>query len=304
MRTLIGLVVLAALAPLAGGCREPDQAAPEPAGEAEMAGLLDAARTAAKAEAKGKVVWYTRANLFDYIDGQAEEFFDAGFVLLAHGEYAPVGAPAEAYAEIDVYDMGSPGGALDIFGDLRSGKTAYMPIGNEAQDAGGALELRVGRYFVRITGRRDAKALQPAMESMARAMAGAAPAGPSDGGIIAPLPADSMLSHTAAYTTKNFLGQESLARVRQAAYAGDGGPVRLFVMDAGSAEKAADAMAQWQAAAKAEPAADKDLPDSVAAKVPYVGTVIMARKGRWLAGSISEAADGRPLLKTLLGQLK
>ena len=182
MRTLVGLVLLAALAPLgalallAGGCREPDQAAPEPSGQAQMAGLLDAARTAARAEAKGKVAWYTRANLFDYIDGQAEEFFDAGFVLLGHTEWKPSDAAGDGYVELDLYDMGSPAGVAKVMPPPPGDKTVELAPGVAAYRDGDLCEFGAGRYYVRIVARRDDGGLKALVDGLAKGVAAKATA--------------------------------------------------------------------------------------------------------------------------------
>ncbi|MBE3133505.1 MAG: hypothetical protein IMZ55_08525, partial [Acidobacteria bacterium] len=112
MRHLIGPVLLAAA--VAAGCCGKDEAAPADAARAAMTALHEAAGAAARAEARGPVTWYTRENLYDYIDGQAEEYFGAGFVLLGHTEWKPSGTAGDAYVELDLYDMGSPDGVAKV----------------------------------------------------------------------------------------------------------------------------------------------------------------------------------------------
>ena len=301
MRTLIGLAMAAALV-IAGCCSADEPAAPKnPRDQAQK--ILDAVGAAADAERTGDITWFGADNLYEYVDGMAAYYVDSGFVLLAHSEWRPRGSKGPAYVELDLYDMGSPEGALDVLGDSRRKKTMYLEIGNEAHQTNEGVDFRVGRYYAKLVARKDAKGQMPLARALAEAVAKAVPPGPSDENLVAPLPAEQMIPHTAAYTTKTFLGREFLNGVREAAYTLGDNRVRLLAMDAASADKAAAVMAAWKASAPT-PTPVKDLPDAFSYREAYVGTFTVARKGQWLLGAIGDPDAAQELLKPLIARLE
>jgi hypothetical protein len=312
MRYLFALIVLSALA--AGGCGPADTAA-DTAQRAEIARILDAARPAAASLKAGDITWYEPDDLYEYIDGDAGRFTDAGFVWLAHQEYKAAGG-GEGYIEVDLYDLAAPLGALGIFGDSRSEQAKYVPVGNEAIDSGEMFEVRFGRYYLKLTPRKDAAALKPLVQPLAEAIVKAAPPGPLDAPLLAPLPAENIVPHTAAFTSKGFLGREYLKQVREAAYEVQGKRVRLFLMDAGSPEKAKAALAEWKESLPPQPIGAQPDPLDPLSRVPrlppgtisyseeYVGAITAQAHGKWVAGTIGDPAAGKALLASLTGRLE
>jgi len=263
-----------------------------------MTTILQAVATHTPAQRLGDVAWYTPDNLHEYIDGMAPYFTDSGFVRLAHSEWRAAGAATDAYVELDLYDMGSPEGALDILGDLRTPETAYLDIGNDAHRMEDGIECRAGRYYVKIVARRDVAGQQDLLKTLAEAVAAAALQGPTDDHLLAPLPAEDRLPHSAAYTTKGFLGREFLRGVREAAYDVNGKEIRLFVMDAGDLTAAARVLQQWRTSLATAPARDEG-PESFAYEEPYVGHILVLQHGRWMAGAIGDPAAAQEGIETL-----
>jgi len=291
-----GKVAAAALATiLLVGC---GSEAPSPDGaRAEMADILDRAARAASAEPLGPTVRYTPEDLFEYINGMAAYFVDSGFERLAHAELVADGA--DGYVEVDLYDMGRPEGALDVLCDARTEDTAYLPLGDEAHDEGRQIEFRAGRYYVKVVGRRGAG--PDRVREVAEAVAGAAPAGPTDDALLAPLPTEGRAPRTAAYTTIGFLGRSFLEGVYEASYETQAGPVRLFHLAAESAPAAETLARRWRASAPAEsPQPLEGAADTFAYDEPYVGRVHVARVGCRLVGAIGPTDAARPLLDNFL----
>ena len=229
------------------GCREAGESqAPRDPSAREILGILTQAETATGAERLGKIAWYSPETLYEYVNGMAPYYVDAGFQRLAHSEWKSPDAEAAGYVELDLFDMGSPEGALDIFSDLRTEGTKYLEIGSETSASDSAVEIRAGRYYAKLTVRRGAEKQKRFLETLAEAVAEAAGPGPSDAELVAPLPAEGMIPHTAAYTTKAFLGHDFLNGIREAAYDVDGHRVRLFIMDAGGAEEASAVWQKWR----------------------------------------------------------
>jgi hypothetical protein len=302
MRYATSLAFLAALA--FGGCGESDDGAAADASRAAMTKILDEAKAGLPKVQLASVRAYDSNNLFEAIDGAAPYFFNAGFVRLVTGEWRPADAKGDAYVDMELYDMGSPLGPLDLIADSRTEKTLYVPIGNEAHSSDEMLEVRTGRYYLKLTPRHDVAAMKPIMQAVAREIVKAAPPGANDEALVAPLPAEKMVPHSAVYASKEFLGREFLSHVREAAYDVGGNRVRLFVMATDSPDKARAAFVAWKESVPAPPAPGRDLPNMLTSTEDYVGTIIVAHRGRYLAGAIGDPASARPLLEAFLKHLE
>ena len=150
MRTLT-TTAMAALLMLAGCDGGPEPARPADPAKARLEGIIEAAK-ATGAVPYGEVLWYTRDNLYDYINGMAEEYLDAGFVGLAHSEWKAAGATAV---------MTAP----------PADKTAEVAPGVKAYRDEGFCEFGAGRYYVRLTARPDAEGQEALLDALARAVA-------------------------------------------------------------------------------------------------------------------------------------
>jgi hypothetical protein len=301
MRYLIAVAALAAL--IVSGCGSGDSSATA-APRAAVTNILDAVASSVAGSRDDDVTWYEPENLYEYIDGAAPTYTDAGFVILSHSEWRPKGGKEGAYVELDIYDMGSPLGALERLADGRTPQTQYLDIGNEAQASGSDIDLRVGSYYVKLVARRDIEGQKEFVKAIATAIAKSAPAGPADEALVAPLPSTNMVRHSAAYVTKGHLAREFLSKIREAAYEVQGKRVRMFIMDAGDPEKAKAIIAEWKDSIPPQPIGAQELPNTVSYTEEYVGAITAQAQGHWVAGVIGEAAVGKPMLASFLRHLE
>jgi len=301
MRYLIAVSALAAI--LVSGCGSGDSTGAV-APRAVLTKIVDSVAAAIPGKRTDEVTWYETENLYEYIDGAAGTYVDAGFVLLSHSEWRPNGGKEGAYTELDIYDMGTPAGALDIVADGRTPQTQYLDIGNEAQVGDSGIDLRVGRYYVKIVARRDIEGQKEFVKAIAAAVAKVAEAGPADAALVAPLPSANMVPHTASYWTKGYLAREFLGKVREAAYEVQGKRVRMFLMDAGAPDKAKTVITEWKESIPPQPIGAQDLPNTVSYSEEYVGAITATAQGHWVAGVIGEPAVAKPMLASFLKHLE
>jgi hypothetical protein len=170
------LFAAAGLAALLAGCADPGagkEAQREKAREA-LTWIVQQA-SAAKAQPIGGAAWYTSDNLHEYINGAAPGYVEAGFVLLAHSEWKDPERQDDAYVELDVYDMGSAAGVAKVFQEPPPDSTLELAPDAKAYLGETGLEFGVGRYYVKVTARRDAAGQRPFVERLARAVVAAAP---------------------------------------------------------------------------------------------------------------------------------
>ncbi len=176
MRTTVALLIgtLAAPAGCGGGDQgalPPQDAAQDEAAQAAIVEILQAAQAQTQADRVAEIVWYTPETLHEYLNGMAPRFVDAGFVILAHTEWRNKEEEGAGYVELDLYDMGTPRGALAVFEDPQPEKAVALPGGGAAYAAAGMMEFRAGHYYVRLAARRGAAAQEELLKELAEAVA-------------------------------------------------------------------------------------------------------------------------------------
>jgi hypothetical protein len=116
----------------------------------------------------GKPASYTRATLYDYIDGGADLYLSYGFVRAVVAEYS---GPGGAKITVELYDMGS---SYDAFGVFAREKTKETPsIGQGAAYAGGLLTFWKSSLFSRIFSERESPAMRAAVLKFGKLIANA-----------------------------------------------------------------------------------------------------------------------------------
>ncbi len=98
----------------------------------------------------GPVRRYHADNLYEYINGHAEYYLDAGFKGLAVGEYAPPGAQQPALV-VNLYDMGEPLHAFGALMDELAPDAQPLEAGSMGFAMGQGVNLIYGPYYAQIT---------------------------------------------------------------------------------------------------------------------------------------------------------
>jgi hypothetical protein len=100
-------------------------------------------------EQAGPLTVYNRANLFDYMNGEAEAYLPLGFHLLYSSIYRT--EKTDSRMVLEIYDMTSSEGASGILKNYSlEGGSSVTGIGDAAWADKGIVLFRRGKYFVRI----------------------------------------------------------------------------------------------------------------------------------------------------------
>jgi hypothetical protein len=100
-------------------------------------------------EKSGKTQSFDAANLYEYIDGGAEQYISAGVVGVSTSDYKFQG---NLEATVDVYTMKSADGAKTIFdADPPTADSKSVPLGDAGRLYGQSVVFRKGPTLVRIT---------------------------------------------------------------------------------------------------------------------------------------------------------
>ena len=101
-------------------------------------------------EQKGPLLIYNRKNIFEYMNGEAENYLPNGFIILYVGKFLVQGRDAEMLME--VYDMGSSKGAGSLFRIYaRPPGEALAGIWEGAWKSKSRCVFHRGPYFIRVT---------------------------------------------------------------------------------------------------------------------------------------------------------
>jgi len=92
---------------------------------------------------------YTKNNLFDYINGEAELYFPYGFEVLVTARYVNTKNPAVSLV-MDVYKMGSLTHAFGMYANYRRSDDEQVEAGADAVLSPSQMLMYQDRYYVRL----------------------------------------------------------------------------------------------------------------------------------------------------------
>ncbi|MGB7296533.1 MAG: DUF6599 family protein [Candidatus Aminicenantales bacterium] len=116
-------------------------------------------------EKDGEPQHFAGEDLFNYIDGGAEIYFEYGFRQVIVQDYR---AEAGGRLSLEIFEMNSPESAYGIYTFKTSRRGKPVPFGDDGQLADYYLNLRKGPFLVTITGLDPAAGAQEALLALAR----------------------------------------------------------------------------------------------------------------------------------------
>jgi hypothetical protein len=115
----------------------------------------------------GEIRTFTAADLWKYIDGEAERYLKAGVETVSTADYR---FHDKSDAVVDIYTMGSAAGAEKILDSEPAANADTPHLGDSARLYSQSLVFRKGPYLVRITAYEDSAETKPALLGLARAI--------------------------------------------------------------------------------------------------------------------------------------
>jgi hypothetical protein len=110
---------------------------------------------------------FEAADLWKFIDGDAERYLKAGVQRVSTADYK---FQNKVEATVDIYTMGSAVGAEKIFDSEPAANAAFARLGDSARLSSQSLAFRKGPYLVRITAYEDSTETKPALLGLARSI--------------------------------------------------------------------------------------------------------------------------------------
>jgi hypothetical protein len=118
-------------------------------------------------EKNGDTRVYAAKDLWQYIDGDAEQYLQAGVVSTSTADYK---YQNQLDAVVDVYTMGDAAGARKILEAGRSNDAQSVPIGDAGLAYAQSVTFRKGPYLVRIVAYENGPGTQQALIALAHSV--------------------------------------------------------------------------------------------------------------------------------------
>ena len=115
----------------------------------------------------GETRTFTAGNLYEYIDGAADKFVQAG---LEHAQTTDYRFQNTVDATADIYTMKTPEAARRIFKEESSPGSQALELGDRAQLSEGTLVFTRGRFYVKLVAFENSPGIAGGLETLGRAI--------------------------------------------------------------------------------------------------------------------------------------
>lgn len=247
----------------------------------------------------GEPLLYTEENLWEYINGAAENFISFEFKEVAAQDY--IGGSGEGL-KVEIYAHGSPLMAYGIYAQMRSPGLELLDIGNEAFSDEYSLHFWKGPYYVRVGVYEAAPALREAKKAFAAAIAAKIAEPGSLPREIACFPSDGLVAGDTRFLVEGVLGRAKYPPSFVATYRWGDETAKLYLAtlpDSAAARAAFDWYAGETGGAPEILRAAGGLCLQSICKDPYQGAVVTFQFGRWF-GSLVGLDPKSPMGETLI----
>lgn len=224
-------------------------------------------------------------NLYEHINGAAENFLNYDFEQLAVQNYAQGSKSLSA----EIYFHGKPENAFGIYSSEKPLKGNYFSVGGQAYAEAGVMNFVSDAYYVKLNafglGAQEGSVLSSLAEKIAKAIGGrnALPK------ILAAFPNAGKIVNSERFILNNFLGHAFLRSAFLADYRVDGRSFQLFIIRTGSEGEARTMLETYAALDKGKPAPAVPQPGMLFIQDPYNGPVQLLWQGEFICGSNSQA---------------
>jgi hypothetical protein len=245
---------------------------------------------------QGDIKRYSPENLYVPIDGAADLFLRYNFEEMQSVEYRD---GTDAFS-VEAYRHATPLDAFGIYSQGRPSQDAYLPLGVQGYAGVDYLNFLAGRHYVEMLTSTPGPKTRAAMQTVAKAMAGALNQGAAMPALFAHFPVQGRKPNSEKYLARDVLGYAFLHHAFQVEYDVGGKTCSLLALRGQSDAEPANMLqayrAELQQAAGAAGDGCVELADN------YRGRVLLWPTGRYLLCLTGDAPP--PEARTLLAELK
>ena len=190
-----------------------------------------------------QIQMYSPPDLWEYIDGAAEQYLTYGVQDVATAKYTN---SSGAVVGVDIYRMADSVNAFGIYRQEFSPKASPVAIGVEGRAGSSSLKFWSGSFYVKLTA-SPAGGPQPGLEALAGAIAEGLGA---PGGMPAQVnwfPAAGLVPDSVKFMPADALGQGAFTNAFEAKYENPREPSTVLVVPFESEQRAVAALARYEA---------------------------------------------------------
>jgi hypothetical protein len=250
-------------------------------------------------EKKGAVEIFSPENLYEYIDGAAENFLNYDFKQLAVQNYAKAQGQA---LSAEIYFHGTAENAFGIYSSEKPTAGNYFDLGSQGYAETGILNFICSAYYVKISGFKLGLEGQNIMTNLGRALAGKIDAKAALPKILQAFPGAGKKANSERFILNNFLGHDFLHSAYTADYRVGGQNFQLFMINAGNETKARAMLEKYAALDKEKPG-QKIQPGIMNINDPYNGPLHILWQGKFICGSGSQTPAAAEFIAELARNL-
>jgi len=296
---LSAAILLLLFSAACGGGGEPSRkAAPLSSEDAQLKSLLPENNEVAGWIMGEDVRFFDADNLYEFINGAAENFLIYGFDKVVTADYDNADHPSQIVVEI--YQMEDPRNTFGIYASERNPDSTFKTIGAEGYVGGTALNFWAGNYYVKMTVFQESESLQREMEKLAdvisRKIGGTgAQALPE----IALFPTENLVPNSVRYLAQDVLGQRYFKDGFEAVYKIDNRESKLVIALTGDEDAAKEALGRYRefTASSGKVARDVTAPGDggFVGTDGYYGNMAAIRSGSRIFISLGEASESKAI---------
>jgi len=265
--------------------------------------VLPAPLCAAGWSMEEKIALYTKDNLFDRINGEAEIYFPYGFDVMASARYASKQNPQYA-VEADVYKMGSLLDAFGIYANYRRSDDEDASVGADGTIAPSQLLFYQDRYFVRLQATGTLSVDKEIFLSCARAISKNLPSGGKPKALET-IAIPSIVKKSERYIAQSLLGYPFFQKGFMADAMTGSGQMQIFIVIDGTpddAQQSFDLYREYLRKSGAEVSVSTTSQrTSLEAADPLYGNLLLEMRDRYIYGviRIKDRSSARQLMEQL-----
>jgi hypothetical protein len=240
----------------------------------------------------GDVQRFGPGNLWEYINGGAEQYLSFGFQDLESARY---GRPDGATVVVDAYRMADRLHAFGIYAQESNPRRKPVKVGVEGRAGTAALEFWAASHYVKLVADPATPVAPDDLAALARAVAtGLGEAGglPAE---VALLPDKGLVPGSIRFVPEDALGHAGFGSALEAQYEGAPKPSTLLLIPFESPAGAAEASTAYGTFLAQGGEAPNPLPaladGGFSTTERYYGRLVAARSGRWLMVSLGAQTD-------------
>ena len=236
-------------------------------------------------------------DLYEFINGAAENFLIYGFEKVVTADYDNAEQPSPVVVEI--YQMEDPRNTFGIYASERNTDSTKQ-IGAEGYVGSTALNFWAGNYYVKMTVFQESEALQREMEKLAEVISGKiGNTGALDLPELALFPTENQVPNTVRYLAQDVLGQRYFTSGFESVYKIDNRESKLVIALPGDEEAAKEAMDKYKAFTASSGKVDRDVTapgdGGFVGMDGYYGIMAAVRSGSRIFISLGEASTDKAL---------